>query len=402
MRWLPPENELDREQREFLKNLITRADNEQILGFPGSGKTVLLLYGAMKLKELKPKAKILFVEFTHALIKMIEAAIEQMPYHDMKVVTYYDFYNNRKQYEAYDYILCDEVQDVPKKVIEMMKAKADRVIVAGDPNQSIYEEDPQWGLPPCKQEELEAILTSSELPLTIIHRLSKYVISAVDKYLPDMKITSGKFSMVRSHPKIRLWKGRNQRQEVEEIFNDAKDYLRRGDTIGILLPTHSKIQKFANRILAVSDAPIWEVKKDDYGKTKYDELNAHFEKYNIPMQFVAKGFGNFTQDTDKIVLTTYHSSKGLDFDRVYLPFCNHVDEYSNYDMYDKVLFMVAMTRSRGDLVISFTGTLNYMVASFKDDCTYRNLDDSIIFSGDWDNLGQEKTSDTKNEDIFDW
>jgi len=47
-------------------------------------------------------------------------------------------------------------------------------------------------------------------------------------------------------------------------------------------------------------------------------------------------------DSDKIILSTYHSSKGLDFDKVFMPFCNV--GAGNED--DARLFMVAMSRSR--------------------------------------------------------
>ena len=372
MKWLIPENELDKEQRVFLDRIITQSDNEHIVGFPGSGKSILLLYAAKRIKDRDPHAKIIFVEFTHALIKMIKAAILELPYHDMKVVTYYDFFDNIKD-QSFDYILCDEVQDVPQKVIEKMKRHAKRVIIAGDHNQSIYEDDPKWELSPCTEGELKAILTPDVLPLTIVHRLSKFVRNAIDKFLPEMKIMNGAISMVKKHPMIRLWKAGSQRSEVREIMKDARNYLQIGDSIGILLPTHNKIQKFANYVLALEGKPLWDVETDDHGP-RYDLLNKHFEECGIPMQFVANGFGDFTDEKTKITLTTYHSSKGLDFDRVYLPFCNHVEEYSKYTVKDRILFMVAMTRSRGDLVISHTVDLNHFVCAFEECCTYRDLE----------------------------
>lgn len=403
MNWLIPENELDREQRKFLERLITQTDNEHIEGFPGSGKTILLLYAAKKIKDINHDAKIIFVEFTHALIKMIEAAILQLPYHDIKVVTYYDFYSSVEQGELYDYILCDEVQDVPQRAIDKMKQHGRRLIVAGDPNQSIYERDPQWNLIPCNQDELKTSLNPFSTSLTVIHRLSKFVMNSVDKFLPDMKITSGKFSMVKKHPMIRLWRARNQFQEVKAIMDDAKNYMQIDDSIGILLPTHNKIQKFANLVLSTEGQPEWELVNDKYGNPRYELLNKHFEKCGIPMQYVANGFGDFTEDKTKITLTTYHSSKGLDFDRVYLPFCNHVAEYSKYTDNYKVLFMVAMTRSRGDLVISYTVELNRFVLAFKENCTYRDLDNNV--PNLFDNMQNETTdtSTTETQDsLFDW
>ena len=121
------------------------------------------------------------------------------------------------------------------------------------------------------------------------------------------------------------------------------------------------------------------------------------------MQFVANAFGDLKSDQNKIVLTTYHSAKGLDFDLVYLPFCNHVDEYSHYEPADATLFMVAMTRSRGDLVISYTGELSRFVANFRDGCTFKDLSPKKL---DWfgmDNDIPQHTEKTKKDsDLFIW
>ena len=65
MNWLIAENELDLEQRDFLDKLLTSSSNLWIQGFPGSGKTILLLYSAQRIRKINPEAKILFVEFTH-------------------------------------------------------------------------------------------------------------------------------------------------------------------------------------------------------------------------------------------------------------------------------------------------------------------------------------------------
>ena len=52
MKWLPAENELGSEQREFLLNQIVNTENnEKIAGFPGSGKTVVLLYAVVFLRR---------------------------------------------------------------------------------------------------------------------------------------------------------------------------------------------------------------------------------------------------------------------------------------------------------------------------------------------------------------
>ena len=78
MKWLPAENELGREQRVFLNKVMNTERNESVAGFPGSGKTVVLLYAVVYLRKKNPNATILIVEFTHALIKMLQAAIDEI------------------------------------------------------------------------------------------------------------------------------------------------------------------------------------------------------------------------------------------------------------------------------------------------------------------------------------
>jgi superfamily I DNA/RNA helicase len=49
-----------------------------------------------------------------------------------------------------------------------------------------------------------------------------------------------------------------------------------------------------------------------------------------------------------IIVMTYHSSKGLDFDNVFLPFLNNSLFISPYN--EETLFMVAITRSKKNLI----------------------------------------------------
>lgn len=43
MKWLPARNELGKEQNDFLDEVFNTEQNESVAGFPGSGKTVVLL-----------------------------------------------------------------------------------------------------------------------------------------------------------------------------------------------------------------------------------------------------------------------------------------------------------------------------------------------------------------------
>lgn len=358
MKWLPGENDLVKEQSDFRKMVWTESGNVYISGFPGSGKSVCLLYAVKTIRDKDHNASIVFVEFTHSLIKMIEAALAELGLSNIQVVTYADFERNYRG--SYDFIICDEVQDMSSSLLELMKSRAKRVIVGGDPNQSIYETLPN-GDPTASQDEMMQILTPKTAELTILHRLNKFIIRGINSFLPQMRMLAEKSSMLKKHKPAYVWHCFDQNDEVKRIMDDAKTALNYGESVAILLPVHWKIENFVNIYLQSIDKPLFDFSQDrPFGKPNYGLLNRHLEKHGVKLQSVTNGFGSLVTDTDKIILSTYHSSKGLDFDKVFMPFCNQ----GNGNEDDPRLFMVAMSRSRKDLTLSYTTNMNRFIQQF--------------------------------------
>lgn len=372
MKWLPGENDLVKEQTDFRNKVWTENGNVYISGFPGSGKSVCLLYAVKTIRDKKPDASILFVEFTHSLIKMIEAALNELGLNNVSVVTYDDF--RRNYMGPYDFIICDEVQDVSQRLVELMKKRAKRVIVGGDPNQSIYETLPN-NEPTIGPDELKRLLTPATIELTILHRLNKYIIKGINCFMPGMRMLAEKSSMLKKHKPAYLWHCMDQSDEVKRIMEDAKTALNFGESVAVLLPTHNKIENFVNLYLQTAGVPAFDFSQDrQYGKPNYGLLNQHLAKHDVKMQCITNGFGSLVTDSDKIILSTYHSSKGLDFDKVFMPFCNQ--GYGTED--DPRLFMVAMSRSRKDLTLSYTTNMNRFLQTFfnnKEVCQFIDFKD---------------------------
>ena len=373
-RWLPGENELEGEQNGVLQKIWTESKNLFISGFPGSGKSVCLLYAVKTIKDKDPNAKIIFVEFTHALIKMIKAALadpELAKYKDgVDVVTCKDFV--RRYYGPYDFIIADEVQDISPDILQMMKNRAKRVIVGGDVNQSIFSFLTGRDKPASVSELIE-ILNPEKSDLTIIHRLNKYIIHAIHSFLPNMNILAGKPSMLKKHLPPYVCKYPSKEAEVENIMKEAEAARNGGKFVGILLPSHDNIEEFINIYLRKLNKPTFDfINNRVFNKPDYGRLNQHLNNHGIRLQSVTNGFGSFIERDDCITICTYHSAKGLDFESLFLPFCNrHIDSAD-----DAVLFMVAMTRCRDQLYISFTSEMNRFISTFYNDrkaCIYSNL-----------------------------
>ena len=358
MKWNPGENNLEGEQKEVLKKIWTENGNIYVSGFPGSGKSVCLLYAVVWIRRKNPDASILFVEFTHSLIKMIKAALKELRLRNVAVVTYDDF--KRNYMGPYDFIISDEVQDVSQRLVDLMKKRAKRVIVGGDPNQSIYAILPN-NEPTIGSDELKRLLTPSTIELTILHRLNKYVIRGINCFMPEMRMLAENSSMLKKHKPVYLWHCIDQKDEVSRIMDDAKTALNFGESVAVLFTTHNKIEYFVNLYLQAAELSPFDFSQDrQYGKPNYGLLNEHLSKHGVKMQCITNGFGSLVTDSDKIILSTYHSSKGLDFDKVFMPFCNQV--YGTED--DPRLFMVAMSRSRKDLTLSYTTNMNRFIQTF--------------------------------------
>lgn len=374
MKWLPGENDLEREQNSFRNQVWTEKGNVYVSGFPGSGKSVCLLYAVKTIRDKEPNATILFVEFTHSLIKMIEAALSELKLANIQVVTYVDFERNYRG--SYDYIICDEVQDMSASLLELMKRRAKRVIVGGDPNQSIYETMPNGGQT-VGSDEMKSILMPKTAELTILHRLNKFIIRAINSFMPQMRMLAEKSSMLKKHKPAYVWHCVDQTDEVKRIMKEATSALNYGESVAILLPSHKKIEAFVNTYLLSIGMPAFDFNKDRPYKNKpnYGLMNEYLARHDIKMQSITNGFGSFVTDIDKIVLSTYHSAKGLDFDNVFMPFCNQ--GYGPED--DPRLFMVAMSRSRKDLTLSYTTSMNRFIQQFfnnREACQFKDFKDN--------------------------
>jgi superfamily I DNA/RNA helicase len=73
------------------------------------------------------------------------------------------------------------------------------------------------------------------------------------------------------------------------------------------------------------------------------------------MQYLGGGYGDLN-DASKVHLLTYHSAKGLDFETVLLPnLCADATIWSSSQDIANNLFYVALTRSRLNLYLCYTG-----------------------------------------------
>ena len=373
MSWIIPENRLDEQQRDFVDNVDINQRNVWIKGFPGSGKSVLLAYTIKKIKRDNPSASVVVVVFTHSLIKMFNAAFKEMGV-NVEVITYFDFMKSSRRY---DYILSDEVQDLTPSVLREMNSRGRHVIVAGDEHQSIYETAPKTNEATVSPSQINSLLNSRDFSLNIIHRLTSSIIDVVNRFLPNMNIFSAKRDMARLATQVRICNAQDSSEEVKYILKEGTEAVNNGYTAAVLIPTGKLIIAFINSVLRQEGKPEWVESTNKWGSLDFSALNSHLKRHNVPIQYVGNSYGNFTENSRKITVMTYHSAKGLDFDNVFLPYLNR-NLFITYDEdRSKTLFMVAMTRSRNNLYLTYSGYKHEYLDKFSSGCHSINIHDYL-------------------------
>ncbi len=390
MAWMIREDQLDPDQREFVNVESKKSGNIWVKGFAGSGKSVLLIHSLKNIIQKEPNAKVAVVVYTHSLIDMFKTGMQELNLpSSIPVMTYIEFVDKNSQ--NFDYIFCDEVQDLPARVLYAMNNRARKVIVAGDSNQSIYDIDPRWQEPVVNPNQVGDIINARAFSLNMIHRLTRSIINAVQKILPSMNIWGAKRDLTKQDVNIRLCEASSEQEEVKYIYQEALKGANVGDTSVVLFPTTNSITKFANLVLSANGKSQWNEEKNQYGKPDFGDLNRHFKNNGIKLQFIGSGYGALknAEQNKEAILMTYHSSKGLDFDNVFLPFLN--THFYLHPSNAETLFMVAMTRSRKNLYLTYFGYTHDLVDKFKSECTKISI---------LDILNQRTTNHTTNNFDF--
>ena len=367
-KWFVPEDRLNPDQQRFLDTVDINRQNVWIKGFAGSGKSILLVHVARKILATKPNAKVVLVVYTQSLVEMFKTALREL---EMKipVMTYFTFMDSNT---TYDYILCDEVQDLTPRILNRMYEHSAHLVVAGDSNQSIYPEDPRWRERTVNVSQIPTLIHGEDFELTIIERLTNSIVNAVKSFI-RLNIFNSRVNLNHTDTKITLGCASSNSSEINWIISQSSRIISRGYTACVLIPTQKKIVEFVNDALQSQGKPTWNSTTNQYGKVDFGSMNRHLKSCGIKMQYVGNGYGEFKDDTEYVVLMTYHSAKGLDFDYVYIPYCNNRLWISYQEETSKTLFMVAMTRARMNLYITYTGSLHSYVQPFMNNCTKREI-----------------------------
>jgi superfamily I DNA/RNA helicase len=325
-KWLISEESFDEEQNR-IKTL--KQGNYLIEGCAGSGKTVLALTKAYEIKEAE-LGSYLVVIFTHTLKTFIKDGITNLGLDEDRICNYDQL--EKRGYTNADYIIVDEVQDFQDERIEKLVKMANKhFIFFGDDAQQIYSER-------TGNTSLRRIARIAKIDANNYKKLSNNY--RLPKPIAEFAVNIAK----KPNPGIvgKCVKSSGKRPVVIKCNSSEEelDYIRR----------------------IIEDNGLLNVGILVKGNAEVRDVIEYYKKVNFEVQYKynsgQNGKGNvistldFYEHTPKII--TYHSSKGLQFDHVFLPMCDV--SYTKYDIQDALY--VAVTRTSEELYITHSKPLS--------------------------------------------
>lgn len=280
-----------------------------VKGVAGSGKSLTLLKKAKQVSSFSDSYAI--IVFTKSLKQFFADELQEIGQSEGHVYYLKEWENSTKP--TVDYMFVDECQDFNSEQIEDFRNHGRYCWFFGDTNQSIMDfMCNSTGLPVQSVEKTAEQLGVHPQSLGINHRLTVENAKVGEYIYPDSRLA---LACYRHGPKPVLVNSDAQLKDLIRL-NQTQDAI----SVGILAFSNSQVESIRNAFNSAGIPVEW--------KTK-DEMAIDFKSTN-----------------PKIL--TFHCAKGLQFDNVFMPFCE-----SYHTLADKKALYVGCTRPLSQLFIIF-------------------------------------------------
>lgn len=308
-----------------------------VKGCAGSGKSILALWKAKQIQD-EHRGSYMYIVFTKALMQYMADGIKEVGI-SQRNVDYHWHWVNRAGCPSADYIIVDEAQDFSKEDIELFRSRAKKALLLyGDSAQQLY-----TFIQDKKTVSMEDIQYFTRYPveqLVFNHRLPKKV-AKVAQYLNSENDELEERCTEEGIEKPKILEYPTIEKQYDAIINLIQN--KHMEDVGILFRHNDGVEEAYN-----------------YFKEHGIDVEAKFGRF---MDL------DFTSDNPKMM--TYHSSKGLQFENVFIPECTVDDDENRNPLY------VAVTRTYRSLYIMHSGNLS----SLFDDVPEDLYDTSLVVSG---------------------
>jgi len=286
-------------------------------GGAGTGKSVVSLYKHINNIDALNKTSMI-VTYTKTLHHYLLKTARILSSEAWKYIwTSHVIYTHSGNWKI-DEIIIDEAQDLTFEHLQDMKRYAKYISYGADFNQKLYNTN-------LTKNNVDTLFPNNErYHLEENFRNTKEIIDFTKAVIPNFKINA---DIEKKGKKPRLFVGNNQ---IEKILELIEDFSKEKENIVILLPFIKNVENY------------------------YDDLK---DKINCSYYHNNKNEENF--DMKNIHITTFKSSKGLEFDAVIIPeFQNYLYNIQHMDTVSENDYYVAFTRAKKNLFLISSKKLN--------------------------------------------
>ena len=351
-----------------------------IKGPPGSGKTLVLIHRCGYLYKYHPQVKrVLFVCYNIALVSYIRQLLFDKGVNigepDIQICHFFElcskilkepvhFENEDSEYyegvtkkaleklseakdtiELFDAIFIDEAQDFNERMLKIIMAlhkPGGDLVVALDSVQDLYKRRRSW-------KTLGIHARGRTRNLKRVYRNTQEIFEFSQRFLYEKRDRNQQLALL---PKSMSYHGDQPilspfpNLEAIEVFlvKDLRAWIKRGDYK-------------RSEIAIIYDDKIYGSEQFAYDNRALPMgIFKKLESAGIPTQWVSQDVGtkeSFDVTNDRVSLISIHSSKGLDFDLVYLVGVDHINLMRPLKKNLITLLYVAMTRAKHRLVIPY-------------------------------------------------
>ena len=324
--WFIDASKLDDQQLEVLE--LPTDEAKIIKGCAGSGKTVLAVHKADRIRK-KQQGSFYILVYTRALRSFIQDGIDELGIPNASVL--YEWEWRKKGCPKADYLLIDESQDFSAQDITLFKNSANEAIIFfGDSAQQIFDTKINFQTDAREQtvtiEQIQQLTSLSSIQLKNNHRLPESIAKIAQCLLRTGEDIVSRCTK-KGGDKAIVKKFSSSQSELDWIIERIKNEGLKD--VGILLPENTQVKSVYDYLQS----------KNMKAGVRYSENN----RVNEALDFK----GNIPN------IMPYHSSKGLQFETVFLPFC----ESNVNSAFWRNAFYVALTRATKTLIITYTNSL---------------------------------------------
>ena len=322
-KWFITESELDDEQHKIRELNPTKSFTIQ--GCAGSGKTILALWKAKFHQENGDS--FLFIVYTSTLKRFIQDGVLDLGIKSDRILSFEAWKN--KGFPAADYIIVDEAQDFSTSEILKLKENATKSIMFfGDTIQQLYPKKIGTSESTLSMIEIATITNTPLRTLMKNYRLPKAIArfaQRIPKVSDDLENKCVKQGIYL--PTIVRFNEKNA--ELDFIIETIK--RENLIDVGILVPTNQEAEMVS----------------------KYFDLKGILSEVKFNNGDNWDSSLDFVTNNPKIM--TYHSSKGVQFETVFTPFCETDDSFYRNSLY------VGATRTYKNLYITYSNRLSAFI-----------------------------------------